>query len=150
MMVGELVDQLGGQTHGAGLVVLGVGLGQHPLAGGGVLDRDLDDGLLDGQPSGGEVEVAGFEGDELAPAQAGVDRGLHHQPVLRREGGEDGVVLVGGEGAGLLLDHLGQLGVGTRVEGDDPVAQGAFEDRVQHGVVLADRGGGEAVLRWRW
>ena len=86
---------------------------------------------------GDEVEVAGLEGDELAPAQAGVDGGLDHQPVLGGEGGEDGVVLVGGEGAGLLLDHLGQLGVGAGVEGDDPVAQGAFEDRVQHGVVLA-------------
>ena len=45
---------------------------------------------------GGEVEVAGFEGDELAPAQAGVDRGLHHQPVLGGQRGEDRVVLARG------------------------------------------------------
>src|SRR4051812_8287796 len=32
--VGQLVDQVGRDCHGAGLVVLGVGLGQHPGAGG--------------------------------------------------------------------------------------------------------------------
>jgi hypothetical protein len=53
----------------------------------------------------------GFEGDDLAPAEAGVDGGLDHQPVLGGEVGEDGVVLGGGEGASLLLDHLGELGV---------------------------------------
>jgi hypothetical protein len=78
----ELVEKLGRERHGARLVLLEVGLGQHPLSGGGVLQGDLDDGLLHGHPAGGEVEVAGFEGDELAPAQAGVDRGLDHQPVL--------------------------------------------------------------------
>ena len=88
----------------------------------------------------------GFEGDELAPAQAGADGGLDHQPVLGREGGEDGVVFVGGEGAVVLSDDFGQFGVGAGVEGDDPVVQGAFEDRVQHGVVLPDTGGREAVL----
>ena len=66
----ELRDEFGWQAHGAGFVVLGEGLGQHSLAGGGVLDGDLDDGLLDGELAGGQVEVAGFEGDELAPAQA--------------------------------------------------------------------------------
>jgi hypothetical protein len=95
---------------------------------------------------GGEVEVARSEGDELAPAQAGVDRGLHHEPVVGGQGGEDGVVLVGGEGAGLLLDHLGQLGVGAGVERDDAVDQGPFEDRLQHGLVLAHRCGREAVF----
>jgi hypothetical protein len=37
------------------------------------------------------------------------------------------------------------LGVGAGVDGDDPVAQGAFQDRVQHRVVLAHRRGREAV-----
>ena len=31
--VGELIDLVGGECHGAGLVVLGVGLGEHPLTG---------------------------------------------------------------------------------------------------------------------
>ena len=97
-----------------------------------------------------DVEVAGFEGDELAPAEAGVDRGLDHEPVLVGERVEDGVVLGGGQGAGLLLDDLGELGVLTRVEGDDPVAQGSFEDRVEHGVVLPHRRGRQAGSSWRW
>src|SRR5680860_1440929 len=66
--------------------------------------------------------------------------------VLRGEGVQDGVGLVGGEGAGCLLDLLRELGVGAGVEGDDPVDQGALEHRVQHGVVFADGRGGEAVV----
>lgn len=68
------------------------------------------------------------------------------QPMLCREGGEDDDVLGGCQCPGLLLDHFGELGVGAGVEGDDAVAVGAFEDRVQHGVVLPDAGGREAVL----
>jgi hypothetical protein len=81
-----------------------------------------------------------------SPHLAGVDRGLHHQPMLRCQRGEDRVVLVGGEGAALLLDLLGQLGVGAGVERHDPVHQCPLEHRLQHGVVLAHRRGGEAVL----
>jgi hypothetical protein len=33
---------------------------------------DLDDGVLDGEASGGEVEVAGLEGDQLPPPEARV------------------------------------------------------------------------------
>ena len=51
--------------------------------------------LFDGQRALDEVEVAGLEGDELTPPQSGVDGGLHHQPVLGGEGGQDGVVLGG-------------------------------------------------------
>ncbi len=48
-----------------------------------------------------------FEGDQLAPAQAGLDEGLDHQPVLGGERGQETLVLAGGEGAGLAGDHLG-------------------------------------------
>jgi hypothetical protein len=89
--------------------------------------------------------VAWLRGDELTPAESGVDGGLHHQAVLGREGGKDGVVLGGRQCGGLLLDDRGELGVGAGVEGDDPVALGAFEDRVQHGVVLPQDGGRQAV-----
>ena len=51
--------------------------------------------------------MAGFEGDELAPPQAGVDGGLDHQPMLGGKGGEDGGVLVGRQGAGFFLITLG-------------------------------------------
>ena len=94
-------------AEGAGFVVLGVGLEQVALAGGGVLLGDLDDGLLHGQGAAQEVDVAGFERDELAPPQAGLDQGLDHQPVLRGERGEQALVLVGGQGAGLGGDDLG-------------------------------------------
>lgn len=77
-------DRSSGEGHDAGLVVLGVGLGEHPGAGGGVLGRDLDDGLP-GQPPGREVQVPRSECDQFTPAEAGVDRGLHSQPMLRRE-----------------------------------------------------------------
>jgi len=90
-----------------GLVVLGVGLGPHPLAGGGVLLRDLDDGLLDGELPGGQVEVAVLEGDELAPAQAGVDGGFHHQAMLRGQRGEDRGVLVGVRVRAFFLTFFG-------------------------------------------
>jgi len=66
--VGQLGDQVGRQAQGAGLVVLGVGLGEHPGAGGGVLDRDLHDCLFDPQRALDEVEVAGFEGDQFTPS----------------------------------------------------------------------------------
>lgn len=42
-------------------------------------------------------------------------------------------------------DDLGQLGVFARVEGDDAVAGGSLEYRVQHGVVLANAGGRQPV-----
>src|SRR5680860_1289081 len=64
----ELCDQFGWQAYGAGIVVHGVGLGQHPLAGGGVLDRDLDDGIVNGDLPGVDVEVEGFEDFALDPA----------------------------------------------------------------------------------
>ena len=57
---------------------------------------------------------------------------------------------VGGEGAGLLLDTLGSSVWAQGLKVTTRSTQGAFEDRVQHGVVLAHRGGGEAVRRWRW
>ena len=41
----------------------------------------------------------------------------NHQLMLGREGGECGDVLGGCQRAGLLLDHLGELGVGAGVEG---------------------------------
>ena len=56
---GELGEEVVGEGHGAGFVVFGVGLGEHPVAGGGVLDRDLDNRLLHRQASGPEIEVAG-------------------------------------------------------------------------------------------
>ena len=51
--------------------------------------------------------MAGFEGDELAPAQAGLDRGLDHEPVPLGECGDRSVVLGGGQGAGLAAITLG-------------------------------------------
>jgi hypothetical protein len=93
-----------------------------------------------------EVEVAGLEGDELTPAEAGVDGGLDHQPVLCRDGGEDGVVLGGCQRPCLLLDQLGQLGVGAGVESDHAITERALEDRGQHGVVLPHRRSGETAL----
>jgi len=72
-----------------------------------VLLGDLHDGFLHGQGAAQEVDVAGFEGDQLAPPQTGLDQGLDHQPVLGREGGQQTLVLARGEGAGLGGDHLG-------------------------------------------
>jgi hypothetical protein len=114
--VGELGDEVGGEARGAGLVVLGLGLGEHPGAGGGVLDRDLHDCLFDAQRALDEVEVAGLEGDEFSPPESGVDGGLHKQPMLGGKGGEDGDVLLRIQRPGLLLDDLGELGVGAGVE----------------------------------
>src|SRR3954451_5251694 len=65
--------------------------------------------------------------------------------MLDGKAGEDGVALGGRQRPRLALYHLGQLGVGTGVEGDHPVALVASEDRVQHGVVFPDAGGREAV-----
>ena len=56
---GELVEPGLAEADRAGLVVLGVGLDDHALAGGGVLRGDLDDGLLDGDCAAEEVEVRG-------------------------------------------------------------------------------------------
>jgi hypothetical protein len=110
-----------------------------------VLDRDLHDCLFDAQRALDEVEVAGLEGDEFTPPESGVDGGLHKQSMLGGKGGEDGDVLLRIQRPGLLLDDLGELGVGAGVEGDHAVAQCAFEDRVQHGVVLPHRRGRETV-----
>ena len=61
---------------------------------------------------------------------------------------------VGGQGAGLLLDPLRELGVGARVEGDDPVDQRAFEDRGSMVWYLptdaAERPFSVAVVTQRW
>jgi hypothetical protein len=105
--VGELGDEVGGEARGAGLVVLGLGLGEHPGAGGGVLDRDLHECLSDGQFALDEVEVAGLEGDELALADAGVDGGLDHQAVLGGEGGQDGEYSSGVSVRAFFLTTLG-------------------------------------------
>src|SRR4051794_34945418 len=43
------------EAQGAGFVVLGVGLGEHVLPGGGVLRGDFDDRLLDRELAGLEV-----------------------------------------------------------------------------------------------
>ena len=82
-------------AEGAGLIVLGVGLGQVALAGGGVLFGNLHDGLLDGQRAAGEVDVAGLERDQLAAPQSGLDQGLDHQSVLGGHRGQETLVLEG-------------------------------------------------------
>ena len=73
---GDGVEPFLADAEGAGLVVLRVGLGQVAMAGGGVLLGDLDDGLLDSDGAAEEVDVPGFEGDQLAPPEAGLDQGL--------------------------------------------------------------------------
>ena len=83
-------------AEGAGLVVFRVGLDDVALAGGGVLLGDFDDRLLDDDRSAQEVDVSGFERDELAPAESGFDQRLDHQPVLLGDDGEETVDLVGG------------------------------------------------------
>jgi hypothetical protein len=87
----------------------GIGLSEHHGAGGGVIDRDLHDCLFDGQSALDEAEVAGLESDQLAPPQAGVDGGLHHQPRLGGKGGQDGDVLVGRQVRALRLIALRSL-----------------------------------------
>ena len=67
--------QLGPDPEDAWFVVLGVGLDDEPLSGGGELAGDLHDGFLHGDGAAGEVHVAGPQGDELTPAQAGLDLG---------------------------------------------------------------------------
>jgi hypothetical protein len=52
-----------------------LGLEDHPLAGGGVLLRDLDHGLLDGHQPAQEVDVPRTKGDQLSPPQPGLDVG---------------------------------------------------------------------------
>jgi hypothetical protein len=96
---------------------------------------------IHGQGAAQEVDVAGLERDELAPAEAGFDQGLDHQPVLLGERRKEALVLAGSEGARLGSDHLGQLGVVARVVDQDPVLDGADEDRGQEDVVFADRAG---------
>jgi len=143
---GDSVEPGLADAEGARLVVFGVALGDVTLAGGGVGLGDLDDGLLDGERSAEEVDVSGFERDERTPAQPRFDEGLDHQPVLDRQGGEEPLLLVGGEGAGLATDDFGQLGVVARVVDQHPVLHSADEDRGQQHVVLAHRSRGEAVL----
>ena len=87
-----------------------------------------------------EVDVPGPERDQLAPAHAGLDRGLDHQPVpVGDRGDEERRTPSGVRVRDLRGDDLGQLGVRARVGHDQPVADRSGEDRVQHGVVLADR-----------
>jgi hypothetical protein len=97
-----------------------------------------------------EVEVAGAEGDELAPAQSGLDRGLDHQPVLVGDRLDQPSALVRGEGAGLPLDYLGELGVsahGLKVMTRSRTARVNTECSIVWYVrTLA----GEARRRWRW
>jgi len=94
-----------------------------------------------GQGAAQEVDVPRFEGDQLAPPQPGLNKGLDHQPMLGRERGQQTLVLARSQGAGLGGDHLGQLGVVTRVVDQDPVLDRTDEDRGQEDVVLADRPG---------
>lgn len=89
--------------------------------GGGVLLGDLDDGLLDGDRPSQEVDVPGSDGDELAPAESGLDVHLDEEAEPVGDLGQELVVLVGVRirPAG---DDLGQLDSLARVRGDDPVA----------------------------
>jgi hypothetical protein len=111
-VLGDGVEPVLSHGEGPGLVVLGVGLGHVAFAGGGVPPRDLHDGVRHGDGLAEEVDVAGFLGDELAPAHPGLDRGLDHQPVPVGDRGDQEVELFGGQGALLGDDHLGQLGNG--------------------------------------
>lgn len=65
----ELGGEFGGEAHGAGFVVLGVGLDVDALPVGCGAEWDFDDGLGHGQGAAGgargEVEVSGTQRDEL-------------------------------------------------------------------------------------
>jgi hypothetical protein len=89
--------------------------------------------------------VARIEGDQLSPAQPGLDEGLDHQSVVVRDRLEEPVELVGGQRAGFAGDGLGELDVGARVVHQDPVAHRLAEDRGEKHVVLADRAGCQPV-----
>jgi len=135
-MVGE-----GRADAGAGFVVFGVVPQDHPLSGGGVLPRHFDVDVLDGEQPLCHVEVFWAEGDEFAPAQAGLDGDQDHQLVPGGDVFQQPVELCRGEDAHLGADDLGELGVRGGVGEDQLVADGAGEDAVQQGVVLAHRSG---------
>lgn len=78
---GDGFQQRWPDANGAGLVVFRVRLDDVELDGGGVLLRNLDDRLLDGQLSPEEVDVARPEGDEFSPEHPSLDEGLHHEPM---------------------------------------------------------------------
>src|SRR5665811_1739930 len=67
-------------------------------------------------------------GDQLSPAQAGLDAGQDEGFEAVGYGGQDRCELLGSQGPGLPRDDFRQLGVLAWVEGDEPVAHRAGED----------------------
>jgi hypothetical protein len=107
---GDRVELGLAETEGPWLVVLRVGLHDEAFTGGRVDLGRLDDRLLDAHRASQEVDVAGAQRDQLAPAHAALYEGFQHQPVLRRHCGQSR-----SNSAGVRVRDLRAITIGSSV-----------------------------------